>query len=194
MKSPLIRQVEAKGLLISETGRIRFRRVRFQTPNSVSFSGLTEFRGVNSVSSSQPIICVPKRTHRVLAELAEFATELSEFSPPKQYSRNSIPPVSYDCSGKKKAHKHKRFGPVALGTTPSLSLGQTQFVPGTNRGFLLILHSGSPVCPWDKPVLSLGQTGGEWGQTGGEWRQKKFMCQIFMCLFWPLIVWMIVRS
>ena len=47
------------------TGRIRFRRVRFQTPNSVSFSGLTEFRGASSVSSSQPIICVPKRTHRV---------------------------------------------------------------------------------------------------------------------------------
>ena len=50
----------------SETGRIRFRGVRFQTPNSVSFSGLTEFWGANSVSSSQPIICVPKRTHRVL--------------------------------------------------------------------------------------------------------------------------------
>ena len=49
----------------SETGRIRFRRVRFQTPNSVSFLGLTEFRGANSVSSSRPIICVPKRTHRV---------------------------------------------------------------------------------------------------------------------------------
>ena len=42
----------------SETGRIRFRKVRFQTPNSVSFFGLTEFRGANSVSSSQPIICV----------------------------------------------------------------------------------------------------------------------------------------
>ena len=82
-------------------------------------------------------------------------------------------------SGKKKAHKYKRFGPVALGTTPGLSLGQTGVVPGTNRGFLLILHSGSPVCPWDKPGLSLGQT-------GGEWRQKKFMCQMFMCLFWPL--------
>ena len=49
----------------SETGRIRFRRVRFQTPNSVSFFGLTEFRGANSVSSFQPIICVQKRTHRV---------------------------------------------------------------------------------------------------------------------------------
>ena len=34
----------------SETGRIRFRGVRFQTPNSVSFFGLTEFRGASSVS------------------------------------------------------------------------------------------------------------------------------------------------
>ena len=49
----------------SETGRIRFRGARFQTPNSVSFLGLTEFWGANSVSSFQPIICVPKRTHRV---------------------------------------------------------------------------------------------------------------------------------
>ena len=49
----------------SETGQIRFGGVRFQTPNSVSFLGLTEFRGANSVSSSRPIICVPKRTHRV---------------------------------------------------------------------------------------------------------------------------------
>ena len=53
------------GYYSSETGRIRFRGVRFQTPNSVSFLGLPEFRGANSVSSSQPIICVPKRTHRV---------------------------------------------------------------------------------------------------------------------------------
>ena len=45
--------------------RVRFRGVRFQTTNSVSFFGLTEFRGANSVSSSRPIICVQKRTHRV---------------------------------------------------------------------------------------------------------------------------------
>ena len=53
----------------SETGRIRFRsfrRARFQTPSSVSFFGLTEFRAESSASSSQPIICVPKRTYRVL--------------------------------------------------------------------------------------------------------------------------------
>ena len=67
-----------------------------QTPNSVSFSGLTEFRGANSVSSSRPIICVCKHElTESFAELTEFAAELSEFSPPKQYSRNSIPPVSY---------------------------------------------------------------------------------------------------
>ena len=63
--------------------------------SSVSFLGLTEFRGEGSVSSSQPSICVPKRTSVFLAELTEFAAELSEFSRPKQYSRNSIPPVSF---------------------------------------------------------------------------------------------------
>ena len=42
-------------------------------------SGLTEFRGANSVSSFQSIICVPKRIHRVFfAELTELAAELSE--------------------------------------------------------------------------------------------------------------------
>ena len=79
-------------------------------------------------------------------------------------------------SGKKKAHKHKLFGPVALGTPrecprdkPGLSPGQSGFVPGTNPGCLLILHSGSPVRPWDKPSLSLGHS-------GDEGRQKEFMC------------------
>ena len=55
-------------------------------------------------------------------------------------------------SGKKKAHKHKLFG------------------PGAKAGFLLILHNGSPVCPRDKPSLSLGRN------LGDEGRQKKFMC------------------
>ena len=50
--------IAAAGGCKSETGRIQFRGVRFQTPNSVSLLGLTEFRGANSVSSSQPIICV----------------------------------------------------------------------------------------------------------------------------------------
>ena len=45
------------------------------------------------MSSSKLIICVPKRTHRVIfAELTESAAELSEFSLPKQHSRNIIPP------------------------------------------------------------------------------------------------------
>ena len=52
------------------------------------------------------------------------------------------------CSGKKKAHKQRLFCPVGLGTNPGfllilhsgslanpgLSLGQTQFVPGTISG------------------------------------------------------------
>ena len=32
------------------------------------------------MSSSQPVICVTKRTHRVFAELTEFAAELTEFA------------------------------------------------------------------------------------------------------------------
>ena len=58
---------------------------------------LAEFRGEHSVSSSRPIIYVSERTHRVFfAELTEFAAELwvSEFSLPKQYSRNSTPTFS----------------------------------------------------------------------------------------------------
>ena len=51
--------------LSSETGQMRFQRVRFQTRSSVRFLALTEFRGENSVSSPQPIFRVPKRTHRV---------------------------------------------------------------------------------------------------------------------------------
>ena len=52
----------------SETGRMRFRRVRFQTRNSVSFFALTELRGEISVSSSQPLFCAPKRTRRVFLQ------------------------------------------------------------------------------------------------------------------------------
>ena len=80
-------QCSEASLANSETGRTRFRRVRFQTPSSVSFLALTEFQRENSVSSPQPIICVCVKanslifpgTHRV------FQRELSEFSLPKQY-------------------------------------------------------------------------------------------------------------
>ena len=49
----------------SETGRIWFRRVRFQAPSSVSFFALSEFQGESSVSSPWPTTCAQKRTHRV---------------------------------------------------------------------------------------------------------------------------------
>ena len=58
------------------------------------FFALTELRGGSSVSSFQPVVCVPKRAHRVVRRLSEFGAELSEFSLPKQYYRNSIPPIS----------------------------------------------------------------------------------------------------
>ena len=48
--------------------------------------------------------------------------------------------------------------PVCPWDKPSLSLGQALVVPGTNQGFLLILHSGSPRA---KPSLSLGQRAAE---------------------------------
>ena len=71
--------------------------VRFQIPNSVSFLALTEFRGQNSVSSSQPIIiylCVKANSPSFWQNspsLPQNSVRLSEFSSPKQHSRNSIP-------------------------------------------------------------------------------------------------------
>ena len=50
------------------------------------FLALAKLRGQNSVSSSQPMICVPMRTHRVFEEPTELAAEFNEFSLPKQYS------------------------------------------------------------------------------------------------------------
>ena len=58
-------------------------------------------------------------------------------------------------SGKKKAQKHKLFDPVGLGTTPGMSRWQT--------GLVLILHTGSPICPRDKPSLSPGTIPGTKG-------------------------------
>ena len=86
----------------SETGQIRFRGAPLQTPSSVSFFGahrvpgseLSEFLSAfylcnkaNSPSFSQNSPSLPQNSVR-----------LSEFSCPKQYSRNSIPPVSYSSS------------------------------------------------------------------------------------------------
>ena len=87
-------QVHSAGSL-SETGGIRFRGVQFQTPSSVSFPGLTEFRGANSVSSFQPIIELTEFfCSQNSPTLPQNSVRLSEFSSPKQYSRNSILPVS----------------------------------------------------------------------------------------------------
>ena len=42
------------------------------------FVALSEFRGENSVSSSQPIICAKANSPSFVAELTEFAPKLSE--------------------------------------------------------------------------------------------------------------------
>ena len=76
-------------------------------------------------------------------------------------------------SGKKKAHKHKLFCPVGLGTSPGLSLGQIRWKSGTNPGFRLILHNGSPA----NPGLSQGR----------RVAQKVYVKKSFMCLFGPLV-------
>ena len=52
-------------LFLDERKRMEMGRTQFQTPNSVSLFVLTEFRGDSSVSSSQPVIGVQKRTHRI---------------------------------------------------------------------------------------------------------------------------------
>ena len=41
-------------------------------------------------------------------------------------------------AGSPKAHMHELFGPVALGTTPDFSQGQTRFVPGTKARSCLL--------------------------------------------------------
>ena len=103
-------------------------------------------------------------SHRHVCAIPHFATYrvITVRYPQKKQARKS---------GKKKAHKHKLFGPVALGTPqecprdkPGLSPGQSGFVPGTNPGFFLFytaeaqfVPGTNPVCPWDIPGTKGGR-------------------------------------
>ena len=66
----------------------------------MSSFALTEFRGESSVSSSQPfkiLLCAKANSpsfSQNSPSLPQNSVRLSEFSSPKQYSRNSIRPVS----------------------------------------------------------------------------------------------------
>ena len=109
----------------SETGRIRFRGVRFQTPSSVSFLGLTEFRGENSVSSSRPILCLPKRTHRVFPRTHRVCPK-TQWGSVSSLLRNStletVPCPSFPCFfGKSQGKSPKRQG-FFIPTEPLKSL------------------------------------------------------------------------
>ena len=55
----------------------------------------------------------------------------------------------------------------------------TGFVPGTNPGFLLILHSGSPI----SPGLSLGQTRFVPGTIPGTKGGTESLCEKSLCAF-----------
>ena len=51
------------GWVLRKQAFTRFRRIRVANADLSDFFALTKFRGGSSVSSSRPIICVPKRTH-----------------------------------------------------------------------------------------------------------------------------------
>ena len=107
----------------------------------------------------------------------------------KLRATNGMRGESTRTSGKKKAHKQKKFCcPVGLGTTPGfvpgispgLSLGQIRWKSGTNPGFLLILHTGSlakpGLSPGTNPALPLGQPRGPKGGT-------ESLCEKSLCAF-----------
>ena len=69
---------------------------------TVSNTELSEFFGPHRVPGrelseflSSYCFCAKANLQNIFAELTEFAAELSEFSIPKQYSRNRIPHVSF---------------------------------------------------------------------------------------------------
>ena len=118
-------------------------------------------------------------SHQVMAHHGAFPHKKLGPKSSNYISLFEVLRISGCFSGKKKAHKHKLFGPVALGTTPGLSLGQTRFVPGTNPGCprdkprfssyftqwkpslslgqARFVPGTNPVCPWDKPVANGGR-------------------------------------
>ena len=77
-------------LCISETGQYRFRRAQIQTPNPGSFLALRE----NSVSFSQPVICVRQanspsffcRAHRVCCR-TQSVLQLQDSTLKQYYAR-----------------------------------------------------------------------------------------------------------
>ena len=67
----------------TQFGDGRLRRVRFQTPSSVSFLALTEFRGESQRVPLSLLFVCPSELTEIVAELTEFGAELSELSLPK---------------------------------------------------------------------------------------------------------------
>ena len=80
---------------------MRFRRARSQTPSSVRFFWPHRVPGRElSEFLSAYYLCAKANSPSFFTELTEVAQKLSEFSLPKQCSRNSAPPVSYAGRGR----------------------------------------------------------------------------------------------
>ena len=91
----------------SETGRVRFRRVRFQTLSSVSFYLPHRAQGKElSELLSAYGLWANANSPKQFPELTEFAADLSEFSLPKHFSRNNHPPGSYTENTRARTHTH----------------------------------------------------------------------------------------
>ena len=70
------------------------------------------------------------------------------------------------------AHKHKLFGPVALGMSPGMSQGQTGqsgLVPGQTQVFSLFYTTEAQFVPGTNPLCP-------WDNLGDEGRHEEFMC------------------
>ena len=122
--------------------------------------------------------------------LGDFAARSWEVSLPPNHTQNRSPNVvprwvggafnlledgRLFTSGRTKAHKHKLFGPVALGMSSALSQAQLGFVSGTNPLCPRDKPSFSPYSAQWKPSLSLGTNRAcPWDIPGDKGRQKKF--------------------
>ena len=112
---------------IFRDGPNTFWRVRFQTPNSVSFFALTEFRRESSVTqwlSLSPLLAGQSELTKFFAELTEFAPKLSEAQwvpcTQKKLRASQTGPltVTYRADGEREVNK---IGPVRKRLNCSLS-------------------------------------------------------------------------
>ena len=67
-------------------------------------------------------------------------------------------PILHGSIRQEKAHTGRFLGSGCPWDDPGVVSGISPVVQETKPNFILVLHNGSSVCPWDKHGLSLGQT------------------------------------